>query len=159
MIRLEEFIRESNMIEGIYDVTPIHVQAHEVLLSEDVLTVQALQTFVSLVQPGAVLRDKVGLNVRVGPHIPPPGGPKILEELLSLVRWASMCKEDRKIAYDVHQAYEHLHPFTDGNGRSGRAIWLWMHGGYIHRNFLHDWYYMSLQFHSTRANKDYPQCK
>ena len=40
-------------------------------------------------------------------------------------------------AWTAHCEYEALHPFTDGNGRSGRAIWLWlMHDaslGFLHR--------------------------
>ena len=27
----------------------------------------------------------------------------------------------------TYHEYEGLHPFMDGNGRSGRAIWLWLH--------------------------------
>lgn len=27
--------------------------------------------------------------------------------------------------WEAHLEYETLHPFTDGNGRSGRAIWAW----------------------------------
>ena len=52
--------------------------------------------------------------------------------------------------YDVHCEYEDLHPFMDGNGRTGRALLAWM---MIRRKgwestfalpFLHRWYYQSL---------------
>ena len=50
-------------------------------------------------------------------------------------------------AYVLHCRYESLHPFTDGNGRSGRALWLWMMGGIEEAplGFLHTWYYQSLE--------------
>ena len=49
--------------------------------------------------------------------------------------------------FAVHVAYENLHPFMNGNGRSGRALWLWHMGGIekVPLGFLRTWYYQSLQ--------------
>jgi Fic family protein len=51
--------------------------------------------------------------------------------------------------FAAHVRYEHLHPFTDGNGRSGRAIWAWQMlyqgRGEIPLGFLHHFYYQSIQ--------------
>jgi Fic/DOC family protein len=96
------------------------------------------------------LRKRVGLNVRVGDHIAPRGGPKIVDELSAIL--ADTLDGD---PYAVHHRYETLHPFTDGNGRSGRAIWLWMMDkrGQLDRalelGFLHNWYYQSLSANRT----------
>jgi hypothetical protein len=139
---LIDFIRESNRIEGILrEPTPEEVDAHHAFLREPV-TLSSLLKFVAVIQPDAVIRDRAGLNVAVGRYLPPPGGPEIVVSLNAILT-------DTSDPFLTHQRYEALHPFTDGNGRSGRALWLQMMGG-IHRTplgFLHHWYYQSLQFY------------
>lgn len=151
---LFEFVRESNRIEGIRrDPTDDEMIAHHTLL-DGPMTIEAVEAFVSVIAPGHRLRDKTGLNVRVGNHIPPAGGPKVRVHADLIVGDA------RRLAdpFDTHRAYETLHPFTDGNGRSGRAIWLWMmlntgRDPYVlQRGFLHTWYYQSLAASSERRS-------
>lgn len=145
---LDNFVAESNKIEGIYKTTKKDIEAHEVFLFDGALnpTIESLASFVSKVQPGAKLRDKVGLNVRVGNHIAPEGGPKIrvyLQAILDSIGFNS--------PYLTHLAYERLHPFTDGNGRSGRVLWLWQMLRDGNRSqaqvlgFLHSFYYQALE--------------
>lgn len=149
---LEDFVRESNRIEGIHrEPHPAEIAAHETILASVIVTVLLLKQFVSVVQPGAILRDRENLNVRVGRHVAPQGGSEVVARLTSLLITATRAPRISNPfaadeAYHTHQAYEHLHPFTDGNGRSGRAVWLWIMGG-IERaplGFLHHWYYQSL---------------
>lgn len=139
------FVRESNRIEGIVrDPTSEEVDAHYALIGCEALTVPALEQFVAIIQPSAVLRNHASLNVRVGSYRPPQGGARLMARLHALID-AINAKELTPFA--AHVQYEQLHPFTDGNGRSGRAIWLWMMGGAERAplGFLHHFYYQTLQ--------------
>lgn len=137
------FADESNRIEGMGEATPAEVKALVKLVNEDIITPEVVIDYVSVIQPNAVLRDRVGYNVRVGRYLPPKGGPCIRQEFEAILKLANMDRYSPQATYTTHQKYEHLHPFTDGNGRSGRAVWLWM-VGMVGIPFLHAWYYQSL---------------
>ena len=153
---LEDFVAESNRIEGIVrrelengDPNPQLVREVEVTRAFVMLphpTVNDLENFVAVCTGAqahpAVLRRRVGQDVRVGNYYPPAGGPEIEPELQALLDNMGLVLGGS--AFRTHLAYENLHPFTDGNGRSGRALWLWQMNGVCSLGFLHAFYYQML---------------
>jgi len=154
--RLVAFVKESNRIENIRrEPTPAEIGAHLLLLDLDEITIDDLSAFVWDVAR-AKLRDQPGMDVMVGGHLPPAGGPDIPFRLRGQLKAISAMQIS---PWTAHVKYESLHPYLDGNGRSGRALWLWMMtrgaragARVLHipeRLFLHEFYYQTLDATDT----------
>lgn len=167
--RLDEFIKESWKIEGLKidgmeleTVKTIHevfieqrVVFHKMLLSEGVSAGSWLREGKSIAKEleeatlaftgnRGVLRRQRSLAVMIGDYTPLMGG-LLLEHKFE----AEICEQFHRVEpFRLHQEFERLHPFLDGNGRTGRMMWL---AGMMCRGeyrpelgFLHSWYYQSL---------------
>lgn len=142
--RLMEFAKESNRIEGI-----TNSEANERMFNklEAFLKIEYLQlSDIFEFNEYGVFRDKLGMDVRVGDYYPPKGRKNLIEEVRLLLDFINEKKYD---AIQAHHIFESIHLFTDGNGRVGRAIWLWQmvrqHNYDLSRGFLWEWYYQSLR--------------
>lgn len=143
---LETFVRESNTIEGIHrDPYDREVEAFSDFLTLMDVTIPDLSRLQAVLAPNKPLRDRPGLDVRVGSYIAPPGGPDIVLRLETLL--VEMLSSTNP--WRVHCDYEGLHPYCDGNGRTGRMLWAW-HMRHLGRDpfalsFLHRFYYQTLE--------------
>lgn len=161
---ITNFIYESNAIEGIYrKPTKEEIEVTQEFLSCEKITIADLTQFVLVCAPTIGkgrweqlnrLRDQKGLNVSVGGHIAPEGGIEIrkqLDYLLQVINGdlrADTFNDFGRNPYMTHVKYEILHPFLDGNGRSGRVIWLWqmfkLKKNFAPLGFMQSFYYQSL---------------
>lgn len=151
--RLYIFLKESNAIENIFSpptMSDLHNAAVFLRLESVALSdIVALQINIA---PGKPLRDRVGINVRVGSYIAPPGGPDIVESVENCLLVAHI---EGACPWMIHCHFLDIHPFMDGNGRTSRLLWAWM----MLRNdkdpfaipFLHRFYYQTLE--SVRINE------
>lgn len=149
------FCMENNTMYGTRRPTLLkHVDATEQLIRQDTVSVEDMMSLADVFSPGTELRTVPGMNSRVGPESfrPPPGGPEMMDRFVDLMRRAN----EGEHPYKIHQEYLTLHPFRDGNGRTGRVLWAW---GMINQNlrpwlkvgFLRAWYYQSAQFCALRT--------
>lgn len=139
------FIAESNAIEGILR-EPFQV---ELTAFATFMNSKASLDDLCLLQASFAghkpLRTVKGMDVRVGSYIAPRGGPEIAEKLIDLLSEAQTSPNPWKL----HCDFEELHPFMDGNGRTGRALWAW-HMQRLGQKpfalpFLHRFYYQTLE--------------
>lgn len=146
---LRDFLIESWRIEGLPPeyVTPEIEGATRSFLDLPDITRADLENLAK-VYAGDLgrLRSATGMDVRVGSYIPPRGGPEIISRLDDFL--GRLNRSTYFSPWHLHIEYESLHPFLDGNGRTGRTLWAW-HMIQIGRSpyslpFLHRFYYETL---------------
>ena len=139
--RLAAFVAESNRIEGIHrQPTDAEIKAHRTLIARKRVKIEHVTALVAACQPNAVLGRQPTFTASASAITCATRFEALLAGIASkaLTPWAA------------HVQYETLHPYTDGNGRSGRAVWLWQmtlkgeQSRALAIGFLHTFYYQTL---------------
>ena len=146
--QLLRLLEESLRIEGIHrPPTVFEIDATAEFLALKQPKIADVTRLVQVYVPGAILRSRLGLDIRLTKRTPLPGGLHIRERLKYLMCTLPSLHND---PWRWHVSYEILHPYTDGNGRSGRALWAWQmmrkQDG-LPLGFLHQAYYQALDHH------------
>lgn len=124
-----------------------HVEKHATkkrLFHEDILRLHAIMAG-KVMDQGEAGRYRM-IRVRVGPYLPPP--PEDVSGLMfELLEWWNKKSTELSPVLSsaiLHYRFEAIHPFADGNGRTGRVLALWelyRRGFDSHHIFSIDEYY------------------
>lgn len=126
---MEEHIRHSNLIEGIDDPEQDQqsLRAWEWLEKEKHISHGMIQALQGQITHGHLEPQYVGvyrpIQVYVGSHIPP--APAMVPSMM--YSWGMNMNNDWKTLDPkmMHVQFETIHPFVDGNGRTGRMLMWW----------------------------------
>lgn len=136
---LEKYVTESNAIENIRVVKNHHLFVDHLKAAE--LVMRSAEEIKTVMKPGDIHRilmknelsdagDYRKVRVWVGPY--PKAKPENIEKLME--RWQESLSRDTwpthlitalpatNLAWHYHHWFEAIHPFIDGNGRTGRLI-------------------------------------
>jgi hypothetical protein len=117
-----DFVRVSNRMAGITrEPTPSEISAHRGLLAANALRVENLELFVHHVAEGARVRSEAGAEALSSAE-EMTSAEQLKADLATIVLAA---QKQAASPQRLHRIYTLLSPFTDGNGRCGRALLMW----------------------------------
>lgn len=128
MDEIIEFLDESNSIEGVYDAHSLGdaMDAWEFCIAQPKLTTAViLQTHRLLMVNQPILDIDKGKFRNITVYIGGRAGLNALHISGAIQTW---CRKMKKLPPDwkaMHVEYEKIHPFIDGNGRTGRIFLQW----------------------------------
>ncbi len=123
-----EFLQESNFIEGVVDSQSLDdaVLAWEFCIAQPKLTeVVIRETHKILMKNQKIWEEDKGRYRSIMVYI---GGKAALNAVHISGEIQKWCRKMKRLPADwkgMHVAYEKIHPFIDGNGRTGRIFMNW----------------------------------
>ena len=132
--QVDEFLRESNAIEGVYDDDSLeHARdAWDWLIGHKALTTRLVREVHKILMYNHLYPHERGyfrsVEVRIGSGygLPFVEVPKAMDKWVKdAMTSVSEPREDGKHIILDHITYEEIHPFVDGNGRTGRMFLNW----------------------------------
>ena len=120
---LYQFAIESNRMSDITNPAAdvVHHEALVELLTSEKITTNTLLTFVTKIEPMSGLRENDKEVVISGTRLPNSTTSNI--RLMFLLK--KLNSGEGQHPWFTHMNIMELHPFTDGNARVARAMWLW----------------------------------
>lgn len=126
---VEEFLRESNAIERVYDDKSLEnaKYAWGYLMDHDTITIHIVKRVHSILMYNHLPHPDLGTFRNIMVYI---GGKPAINPLRILERMNQWCAamvstNPTHNSKDLHVMYEGIHPFVDGNGRTGRIFMNW----------------------------------
>jgi len=128
--QVEEFLKENNAIEEVFDDDSLQQAryAWKYLMGQDLLTVKViLKTHKILMLNQNLLPNEKGYFRKIPVYI---GGKVVLNSSYIPAHIQQWCFEGIRMFPPIdpkklHIQYEKIHPFVDGNGRTGRMFMNW----------------------------------
>lgn len=128
--QITKFLKESNHIENVWDADSLQQaqKAWHYLIQWDELTKANILRTHAILMKGKLNKQELGAwrrcPVRIGEHQAKPwyAVPSLMEFWIDDAN--QLPKTEEEIKQD-HIAFEDVHPFTDGNRRLGRLIFLY----------------------------------
>jgi Fic family protein len=128
---IENFLQQSNMIEGVYDKDSLDdaMAAWGYLSKQIKMKPEVVKRTHEILMQGQVLKAQHRGEYRDCPVF--VGGREALPHTLIkdlVMEWCDRMNEfEREHDEDeLHVLYESIHPFIDGNGRTGRMFYNWL---------------------------------